>query len=205
MSKVLVNNLNIRAEPSVNSNALDKYNTGDIIQSGDLIIINEGRHWLRYTGSSGNKRYVCAIDSNGSKYVEINKNLPVENRDNRSQNNNTPQTGGVTGIQGFPKQSNFPNDNIRKWGCCFLGACVKGGLTDMNSCLDCYNWALKNGKIRSDCWVNMDKNKLAQEISQRYGTPFHNDYCFQTNSNRSHFWLTQGGKEVFNSAGIGHH
>ena len=87
MSKVLVNSLNIRADPSVNSNALDKYNTGDIIKSGDLIIINEGKHWLRYTGGSGNKRYVCAKDSNGSIFVEINKNLPVENRDNGGQSN----------------------------------------------------------------------------------------------------------------------
>ena len=189
MSKVLVNQLNIRSEPSANSSIMGKYNCGDIIKSGDLIIINEGKHWLRYTGGSGNKRYVCAKDSNGSIFVEINKNLPVENRDNSGQSTHNPNVhaGGETGIQGFPKQGSFPNENIRKWGCCFLGACVKGGLTDMNSCLDCYNWALNAKKIRSDCWVNMDKNVFAKEISERYHTPFHDDYCFQTNANRSHF------------------
>ncbi len=76
MSRVLVNSLKIRTEPSINSQVLDKYNSGEVIKSGDQLIFNEGRYWLRYTGGSGNKRYVCAWDSDGSKFVEVPGNIP---------------------------------------------------------------------------------------------------------------------------------
>lgn len=76
MSKVLVNNLNVREGPSTSSAKLAKYDAGEIINSGDLLIENEGRIWLRYIGGSGNKRYVCAINNDGSKYIDIQGNIP---------------------------------------------------------------------------------------------------------------------------------
>ena len=200
MSRILVNRLRVRDQPSLNSRVLDYYDSGDIIRSGSQIIFNEGRWWLKYTSSSGYQRYICCYDSNGQAYINVPNIVPG------------PRPGGPnpvppsdTGIPGFPKQKQFPNSNIQNWGCCFLCSCVKGGLTDMNHCLDCYNWCLQSGKIRADCWVNIDKEQLARQISQRYNTPYHGDYNFQTNARRNHFWLTQNGREIFNSAGIGRH
>ena len=50
MSRVLVNGLNVRAGPSTNSQKVAYYNTGQIINSGNLVEENEGRFWLRYKG-----------------------------------------------------------------------------------------------------------------------------------------------------------
>ena len=47
-----------------------------MINSGELLIKNENRIWLRYTGGSGNKRFVCAINNDGSKYVEVAGHIP---------------------------------------------------------------------------------------------------------------------------------
>ena len=57
MATVLVDGLHVRTEPTVDSDVVAEYNTGDKILSVDLLIFNEGRYWLRYTGNSGNKRY----------------------------------------------------------------------------------------------------------------------------------------------------
>ena len=109
---------------------------------------------------------------------------------------------GETGIEGIPKQSQFPDHRIKNWGGCFLCTCVKGGLTTFDQIMNCFNWGINSGKLRSsDCYVNYNKESGAREISSRYGTPYHGDYCFQKNSN--HFWLTQNGREIFNSSGIG--
>ena len=204
MSRVLVNDLKVKTNPSINAQSVATYNAGDVIKSGDLLIENEGRIWLRYTGASGNKRYVCVLDTNNAKYVEV----PIHFQWPRCGCPPFPSElpdGSITGVKGIPKQSTWAHPNIKLYGCCFLAACVKGGIRDQNTCIECYNWAISSGKIRADCFINMDKNMLAQQISQRYGTTFRGDYCFQTNSIRSHFWLACEGKEIFNSEGIGRH
>ena len=194
MSRVLVNGLNVRTAPSTSAQKVAHYDQGQIINSGDSLIENEGRTWLRYTGGSGNKRFVCAIDRDGTKYVDVH----IQNKEKYDQQNQT----SVTGIPGIPKQSQFPDARIRNWGCCFLCTCVKGGLTTRDQCIDCFNWGLKDGKLRSsDCYISCNKESWAREISQRYGTPYHGDYCYEKNSH--HFWLTQNGREIFNSEGIG--
>ena len=202
MSRVLVNGLRVRTGPSTNTQSVAKYDSGNEIKSGDLLIENEGRIWLRYTGGSGNKRYVCVWDTNNAKYVEVPLHIPGPRRKDIPKE--LPD-GSLTGVRGIPKQSTWTHSKIKESGCCFLAACVKGGVRDQITCLDCYNWAVSNGKIRTDCYVNIDKNILAQQISQRYGKAFRGDYQFQTNSRRSHFWLVCGGREVFNSEGIGTH
>lgn len=195
MSRVLINHLNVRTEPSTSAQKVAYYDSGQVINSGDQLIQNEGRTWLRYTGGSGNKRYVCVIDTDGSKYVEVPPHIG---------GNTPPPPHSVTGIPGIPKQSQFPDQRIRNWGCCFLCTCVKGGLTTVNQCMDCFNWGLNSRKLRSsDCYVSCNKEDWAKEISQRYGTPYHGDYCYQKSSH--HFWLTQNGREIFNSYGIGSH
>ena len=201
MSTVLVDNLNIRTQPSTGAQALgDKYNRGEKISTGDLLISNEGRIWLRYTNKAGQKRYVCAYDSNGSIFVQVPAHIPGPRPPQaiaQNQNGNNP-----TGVPGIPKQKQFPENCIKSSGCCFLCTCVKGGLTNFNQCMDCFRWGINSGKLRgSDCYVLADKENWAREISARYGTQYHGDYCFQ--SNVHHFWLTQNGKEIFNSGGIG--
>ena len=193
MSRVLVDNLDVRAGPSFNTEKIATYNAGNIIKSGDLIIENEGCIWLRYTSESGDKRYVCVCGKDGTKYVDISKSI----------NNSTsaPPPVSDTGIPGIPNQSKFPDQRIKKWGCCFLCVCVKGGLTTYDQCMDCFNWGISTGKLRhSDCYVSCDKENWAREISSRYGTIYHADYCFQKTN---HFWLTQNGKAIFNPLGLG--
>ena len=196
MSKVLVNSLNVRVGPSTSTEKVAHYDAGQIINSGDLIIQNEGKYWLRYTGGSGNKRYVCMWD-NGNFYVDVPPHVPGPRPIPPP-----PPPGRSTGIPGIPTQKQFPDQRIRNWGCCFLCTCVKGGLTSQAQCMDCFNWGISSGKLRNhDCYVQYNKENWAREISQRYGTPYHGDYCFQKNNH--HFWLTQNGREIFNSEGIG--
>lgn len=75
MSKVLVDSLCVRSGPSTSSAKVAHYDTGDIINSGNLIVQNEGRYWLRYTGGSGNQRYVCMWE-NGNYFVNVPQNVP---------------------------------------------------------------------------------------------------------------------------------
>ena len=193
MSKVLVNGLNVRAGPSTSSQKVAYYDKGQIIKSGDLIEEKEGRFWLRYKGGSGNYRYVCMWENN-NYFVDVPSHIPGPRP--------RPPPQSDTGIPGIPRQKTFPDHRIRNWGCCFLCTCVKGGLTTQAQCMDCFNWGINSGKLRSsDCYVNTNKENWAREISGKYGTPYHGDYCFQKNSH--HFWLTQNGREIFNSEGIG--
>ena len=76
MSKVIANNVNVRDGPSTSANSVAKYSKGEIINSGNLLIENEGRIWLRYKGSSGNQRYICAINNNGEVYVDVASGIP---------------------------------------------------------------------------------------------------------------------------------
>ena len=198
MSRVLVNGLNVRAGPSTSAAKVAHYDAGQMINSGDQLIENENRIWLRYTGGSGNKRFVCAINNDGSKYVEVAGHIPGP----RGLGGGHPVPSGETGIAGIPNQRHFPDHRIQNWGCCFLCTCVKGGLTTKDQCMDCFNWGINSGKLSSsNCYVNCNKENWAREISSRYGTPYHGDYCFQKNSH--HFWLIQNGREIFNSSGIG--
>lgn len=197
MSKVLVNHLNVRTGPSTGAQKVAYYDAGQIINSGDLLVEGDGRIWLRYTGGSGNKRFVCYYDINGSIYVEVPGNIPGPRIPTRKIPYNSD-----TGVPGIPRQTQFPDGRIQKWGCCFLCTCVKGGLTNFNQCMDLFNSGIRTGKLRStDCYVNCNKENWAREISSAYGTPFHGDYSFQNNNH--HFWLVQNGREIFNSMGIG--
>ena len=203
MSRVLVNHLNVRTGPSTGSQKVAYYDAGQIINSGDLLLEGDGRIWLRYTGASGNKRFVCAYDKDRSKYVQAAAHIPGPRWDPVPIPVPVPVPipSGVTGVPGIPKQTQFPDHRIQKWGCCFLCTCVKGGLTTFDQCMDCFNWGMNSRKLQSsDCYVLCDKEQWAREISSRYGTPYHGDYCFQ--KNHHHFWLSQNGNEIFNPLGL---
>ena len=60
--------LDVKSGPSINAETITQYKKREIINSGDSLIKNEDKVWLRYTGGSGNKRYVCAIEKDDTKY-----------------------------------------------------------------------------------------------------------------------------------------
>ena len=188
MSIVLVDSLNVRETPSTSLEPLAQYKAFQTIKSGDELIENEGRLWLKYTGKSGYERYVCVEDIDGSIYVDVNFD----------------STNYGTGIGGFPKQKQFPVGIIKSGGCCFLCTCVKGGLTTIAECMLCFYWGINTGRIdvNNNCYVSYPKEIWAKEISQKFKTPYHGDYQFQNNGR--HFWLARNGREIFNSAGLGY-
>ena len=105
-----------------------------------------------------------------------------------------------TGLEGVPVQSQIPD---MKSGCCFLSACVVGGLGTVKRFIEARKWALQTGKIRSDNYVNMDKYVLAQQISKRFKTVFHDKWKIVHGKN--HFYVVnERNVEVFNSAGLGY-
>ena len=123
-----------------------------------------------------------------------------ENFDNNNHNINN--NSNHIKNDGLILQRNFNINAIKKSGCLFLACCYVGGLTTYDQCISAYYWASKTGKIRgNDCYVNMDSNTLALEISQHFGTNFKKGCKFARNSH--HFWAEQNGKEIYNSAGIG--
>ena len=125
MSNVLVNNLIVRSAPSTTSEEIAKCNTGQIINSGEELIQNEEGIWLRYTGQSGNKRYVMAYNKDNTPYVDVAPHFP--------NNFNKCRGGCVCGgcPRSLPKQSQFPDPRIQNLGSCFLCKCIKGGLTTL--------------------------------------------------------------------------
>ena len=58
----------IRACPSVSCDQVGTYYYGDVI-TYDTVLKSDDRTWLSYIASSGKRRYVCAKDNDGSKYV----------------------------------------------------------------------------------------------------------------------------------------
>lgn len=189
--KILAETLDVKSEPSINSEIIAQYKKGEIINSGHLIIKNEDRYWLRYMGSSGNYRYVCAIEKDGTKNIE-----DFIDNDNETDNNEQHNEKYSVGCCRLPLAKYFSDFRIKRWGDCFLCTCIKGGLTTKAQCEDCFNWGINSGKLRNtDCYVNCDKEAWAREISQRYGTPYHGDYIFQ--KNHHHFWLTRDGMIMY--------
>ena len=190
MSKVLIDKLAIRASPSLNAETVGNFNSGQIINGEKELILNEGRIWLKYKDESEQIRYVCVIEGNNSLNVEVPQNIPGP----RKINFPIPENSS-TNLSEVLRLTKFNDPRIRNWGDCFLCACVKGGLTTFDQCMDCFNWAMNTGKLRrSDCYINMNKEILAKEISEKYKTKYHEDYKF--NANRS-WWLTKNGEVIF--------
>ena len=90
---------------------------------------------------------------------------------------------------------------IQKEGCCFCCCCYLGGLNTIQEVDDCFCWAIQkeNNYVRSsDSWVNIDKNRLANLIAKHYNRTRRSG-TITTNRKRSHFWVEDNGKEVYNS------
>ena len=174
-------NVKVRTGPSTSSQSVATYNQGETVKY-DSTVQNEGRLWISYIGGSGNRRYCCAIDTNGQKYIDLGGN-----------NNNVSIN-----------QKNSRHQAVRKEGCCFLSACYLGGLNNINEADDCWDWAANAGKVRrSDSYVIVEKHGLANEIANRYGRTRRSGTIVKGNN---HFYVVNGGVEVFNSIspGYGH-
>lgn len=93
MSRVLVNGLSVRAGPSTSSQKVAHYDKGDVINSGKSLVEGDGRIWLKYTGDSGNDRYVCAINNDNSLYVDVPANIPGPRKIGGGGGGNTSGSG----------------------------------------------------------------------------------------------------------------
>ena len=77
-------NVKVRAGPSTSSESVATYNAGETVKY-DNTVNNEGRVWITYVGKSGNRRYCCAVDTNGKKYIDLGSN--GESSNNNCGNN----------------------------------------------------------------------------------------------------------------------
>lgn len=186
--------VNVRTAPSVSSSVVAMYSAGETVKY-DKVYNKEGRTWISYIGASGNRRYCCAIDKDGSKYISTSS----------SGGGGGSTTGGATGIKGIPVQSTFSQPGLRISGCCFLAACVKGGCTTQAQCVNAFNWGVKQGLVRqSDAYVLYSASYVAQLIANHFGLTYHSDYEIIQNCKGSHFYVFRNGREFFNSAGLGY-
>jgi len=60
--------VNVRSAPSTSSSVVAVYNPGETVKY-DKVVQGDGRTWISYIGGSGKRRYCCAIDKGGKKYV----------------------------------------------------------------------------------------------------------------------------------------
>lgn len=68
VGKFVVDDVRIRSAPSVGSGVVGKHKAGDTVNY-DSVMNVEGRTWISYIESSGNRRYCCAIDKDGDVYI----------------------------------------------------------------------------------------------------------------------------------------
>ena len=71
-------NVKVRTGPSISSESVATYYPGETVKY-DKTVHNEGRLWISYIGKSGNRRYCCAIDANGEKYIDLGNNSSNNN------------------------------------------------------------------------------------------------------------------------------
>ena len=108
--------------------------------------------------------------------------------------------GYGTGVRDISFQSSLPH---MAEGCFFMACCVIGGLGTDEQIESAYYWALELGYINEMAWViGIDKFGLAQQVSQHFGTEYHQGWDLQ-DVNCNHYWvINENGKEVFNASGL---
>ena len=201
MIATFLTTVNIRSQPSTNSEIVGKYYDGETVRY-DQTIENEERLWISYIGQSGNRRYCCARDKTGEIYIDnVVKNDDNINSHNRSNNNNNNNHNDNTNVFPFlQKQSKYAV--VRKEGCLFCTVCFLGGLNNINEVDECFEWAVEGWKVRGkDCYVNIEKYDLAKQIAEKYGRNYRNYKIIEGNN---HFYVVDSnGNEIYNSAGAG--
>ena len=76
-----IKNVKVRSGPTIKSDEVALYKAGETVKY-DQTVNNEGRLWISYIGNSGKRRYCCAVDTNGDKYIDLGNN-------NSNSNNNS--------------------------------------------------------------------------------------------------------------------
>ena len=71
-------NVKVRAGPTTSTESVATYHAGETVKY-DKTVNNEGRLWIEYIGKSGNRRYCCAVDTNGEKYIDLGNNNASNN------------------------------------------------------------------------------------------------------------------------------
>ena len=187
----------VRAGPSTSSEQVATYTKGESVKY-DKVVTGDSRTWISYIASSGNRRYCCAIDKDGSVYVSTSSSTPTPT-------SSSDIFGGKTGFKYIPTQGSFDQAAIRKSGCCFLASCVRGGCTTQAQCVSAWTWATGKGYVRSsDAYVSCGHNNLASYVASHFGYTLHTDYDIIQNCKKTHFYVFRNGKELFNSAGLGY-
>ena len=224
MIATFLTTVNIRSQPSTNSEIVGKYYDGETVRY-DQTIENEERLWISYIGQSGNRRYCCARDKTGEIYIDnVVKNDDNINSHNRSNNNNNNNHNDNNNNDKYNNNNNDNNNNnnnnndntnvfpflqkqskyavVRKEGCLFCTVCFLGGLNNINEVDECFEWAVEGWKVRGkDCYVNIEKYDLAKQIAEKYGRNYRNYKIIEGNN---HFYVVDSnGNEIYNSAGAG--
>ena len=127
MSRVLVNNLDIREGPSTSSAKVGIYNIGQIIKSGQLLIENEGNIWLKFKEVSGNTRYVIAYDKDKTPYIDVEPHIPGP----RGNSPSSPPTG--INRNRVPCIIKCSDPRLLKFGDCFFMHLCKRWLNNRRS------------------------------------------------------------------------
>lgn len=101
--------VNVRTGPSTSSEVVDTYSPGMSVIY-DSLVQNEGRTWISYISSSGERHYCCAIDVDGSTYIK---------NDGPSPPSPSPSTGGLPIPQYYQWQYDEPygEGTIANCGC----------------------------------------------------------------------------------------
>jgi hypothetical protein len=177
-----VETVRVRSQPSTNSEQVATYYPGETVRY-DSIVEGDGRLWISYIGQSGNRRYCCLRDRDGSIYIEV------------------PHDGGsqVEGLQYLQKQSS--HEAVRKEGCLFCSICWIANLKTIQEVDRAFEWARSRGKVRSDSYILMSSLQLAREIAQQFGRDHKRGYNIE--EGRNHFYVVLNGREVYNSMGWG--
>lgn len=70
-ARIIVDELNVREEPSLSAGIVAKYKRDEIIYGYDRVYENDGYRWIRYLGSSGKYRYIAVrVLSTNERYAE---------------------------------------------------------------------------------------------------------------------------------------
>ena len=175
-------NVNVRAGPTTGSSAVAMYHPGETVRF-DRVVNGDGRTWISYIGGSGNRRYCCAIDRNGEKYIDIGDDNHV--------------------LPYLQQQSS--KRGVRVSGCLFCACCWLASLKSIAEVDNAFEWCVNRGYVRrSDAYcLGPSREPLARKIAEYYGRPFKNGFSIR--QGRNHFYVVDSsGKEAYNSAGWGY-
>ena len=121
MSRVLVDQLNIRTGSTFINEKVGQFNRVQMINNGEELIFSEWRILVRFKDEEGNLRYVCTFDNEHQVYVYVPLNIPGPHQIPFKY---APSIIGLLSL--IPKQSQFPDERIQKMELVFYVPVLKG-------------------------------------------------------------------------------